>query len=102
MEVGGLKNICSEFVDSLWGPLSSSVDRGMIGNDSFIACTCVVLLDSNFLLVNSGGIDNKFVNHYIIRRNLSLSSPQLVFPRVLFFATILLVVLGQYILRSKL
>ena len=63
---------------------------------------CIVPLDGDCLLVNPGDVDNKFVNRFNIRLTLSLSSPQLIFlPRVLFFSAILLVILGQYTLKSK-
>ena len=67
MKIGGVEDIGSEFVKFLWGPLSSDVDRGMVNNYSIVVCTCVILLDDDYLLVNPGGVDNKFVNHCNIR-----------------------------------
>ena len=70
-----MEGVSAEYVNSLRGPLSSAVDVGMVCYDSIIACACIVLLDDNCLLVNYGGVENKFVNHCSISRTLSLSSP---------------------------
>ena len=74
-----MEGISAEFVNSLRGPLFSDVDGCMVCDDSIKECACIVLLDGNCLLVNLGGVEDKFVDHYSIRRTLSLSSPQLIF-----------------------
>ena len=43
--------------------LSSAVDGCMVGDDSVVICACIILLDGYCLLVDSGSVDYKFINH---------------------------------------
>ena len=58
-----MEGVGSEFVDSLWSSLSSAVDGCMVGDDSVVTCACIILLDGYCLLVNSGSVEYKFINH---------------------------------------
>ena len=64
VEVGGVEGVESEFANSLWSSLSSIGDECMVCDDSVVTCTCIILLDGYCLLVNSGGVERKLINHY--------------------------------------
>ena len=74
MKVGWMEGVSTEFANSLWGPLSSTVYWCVVGDDSIIACTGIILLNGNSLLMNSGGVKNEFVDHSYVCRTLSFSS----------------------------
>ena len=58
-----MEGVGSEFANSLWSSLSSAVDGCMVGNDSIVTCACRILLDGYCLLVDSSGVEYKFINH---------------------------------------
>ena len=69
-----MEGTSTDFANSLWGPLSSAVDRCVVCDDSIVACACIILLDGNCLLMNSASVENEFVDQCSVRRTLSLSS----------------------------
>ena len=95
IEVGWMEGVSTEFENSLWDPLSSTVYWCMVGDDSIITCAIIIFLNGNSLLMNSGGVKNEFVDHSCVCRTLSFSISQLGFPSVLLFSAMLLVILGQ-------
>ena len=95
IKFGGVKGISMEFVNSLWGSLSSAVDQCVVCDDSIVAYTCIILLDGNFLLMDSGSVENEFVDHYSVCRTFLFLVPNWFFSSVLFFSVMLLFILGQ-------
>ena len=59
-----MEGVGAEFANYLCSSLSSAVDGYMVYNDSIVACACIILLDGNCLLVNSGGVEKKIINYY--------------------------------------
>ena len=58
-----MEGVGSEFANSLWCSLSSAIDRCMVGDNYVVTCACIILLDGYCLLVNSGSVEYKFINH---------------------------------------
>ena len=58
-----MESVGSEFADSLWSSLSQAIDGYMVGDDSVVTCACIILLDGYCLLVYSGGVEDKFIDH---------------------------------------
>ena len=62
-----MEGIGADFSNSLWYPFSSAVDGGIVCDDYIVTCACIVLLHGDCVLVNPGGVENKFINHCSIR-----------------------------------
>ena len=81
VEFGWVEGVNAKFAYSFWGSLSSTVDWCVIGYHSVIACTGIILLNGNGLLVNPCSIKDKFVYHGGICGNLSFPGSQMIFSK---------------------